>query len=104
MRAFWTPSRNDAPDTTTSEDHVFLVDSGGQTDLAAPLLSAIEWQPDNILIVSDGYENSPAGACDQIVFAYRERLSRSHSIAFIHAIVRGLQGFDFGGTWLDRVR
>jgi hypothetical protein len=85
MRAFWTTSREGFCDTTTNKDHVFLFESGGQTDLATPLLSAIEWQPDNIVIVSDGYENAPAGASDQIVFAYRERLSRYHPIAFIHA-------------------
>ncbi|TWU15471.1 hypothetical protein [Allorhodopirellula heiligendammensis] len=85
MRAFWTPSRNEATDTTTNEDHVFLFESGGQTDLATPLLLAIEWRPDNIVIISDGFENAPVDACGQIVFAYRERLSRAHPIAFIHA-------------------
>jgi hypothetical protein len=85
MRAFWTPSRDDAPTTTTNQDHVFLFGPGGQTDLATPLLLAIEWQPDNIVIISDGYENAPVGASDQIVFAYRERLSLARPIAFIHA-------------------
>lgn len=85
MRAFWTPSRNNSLDSTTSEDYVFLFESGGQTDLATPLLSAIEWQPGSIVIVSDGYENAPVGASEQIVAAYRERLSQSHPIAFIHA-------------------
>lgn len=85
MRAFWTPSRNDALETTTNDDHVFLIEPGGQTDLASPLLSAIEWQPDNIVIVSDGYENSPPGAAEQIVVAYRQRLASHHAVAFIHA-------------------
>jgi len=85
MRAFWTPSRSDAQEAITTDDHAFLVEAGGQTDLASPLLSAIEWHPDNIIIVSDGYENAPPDAVNQIVDAYQKRLSQSHAIAFIHA-------------------
>ena len=85
MRAFWTPSRHDAADQTTMDDHVFLMGASGQTDLASPFLSAIEWRPDNVVIVSDGYENAPAGATQQIVLAYRRRLAHLHPIAFIHA-------------------
>lgn len=64
---------------------LFLVDASGQTDLATPLLAAIQWQPDNVIIVSDGYENAPLDAANQIVNAYRKRLSKDHPIAFIHA-------------------
>ncbi len=85
MRTFWTPSQHDPADWMTIEDPAFLVEAGGQTDLATPLLSAIEWQPDNIIIISDGYENAPADATDQIVHVYQQRLSHSHPIAFIHA-------------------
>ncbi|TWU38730.1 hypothetical protein Q31b_38080 [Novipirellula aureliae] len=85
MRSFWSPSRIDDSTAVAAHDHVLLVEAGGQTDLGSPLLAAIEWQPDNIIIVSDGYENAPADAVAQIVHAYRKRLSRTHPIAFIHA-------------------
>lgn len=85
MQSFWTPSRSDSLDVGMADDHAFLVESGGQTDLASPLLAAIEWQPDNVIIVSDGYENAPPDAACQIVRAYRGRLSKTHPIAFIHA-------------------
>ncbi|QDV41182.1 hypothetical protein Enr13x_10200 [Stieleria neptunia] len=85
MQSFWTPSRSGDLESATAEDHVFLVEAGGQTDLATPLLAAIEYQVDNVIIVSDGYENAPADAARQIVHAYQTRLSQTHPIAFLHA-------------------
>lgn len=85
MWSFWTPSRADDSNVAARHDHVFLFEAGGQTDLASPLLAAIEWQPDHVIIVSDGYENAPADAVNQIVHAYRTRLSQTHLISFIHA-------------------
>ena len=84
-RSFWTSSPGCEQDQFGAADHAFLFDAGGQTDLATPLLEAIEWQPDQVIVVSDGYENSPADATNQIVHAYRTRLSSQHAIAFIHA-------------------
>ncbi|TWT75248.1 vWA domain-containing protein [Allorhodopirellula solitaria] len=85
LRTFWTPSRVEQPNSASGSDHVFLIEAGGQTDLASPLLAAIEWQPENIVIISDGYENAPVDATDQIIRVYQQRLARSHAIAFIHA-------------------
>ena len=84
-RSFLTPNARGHVGELSQQDHAFLIDAGGQTDLASPLLSALRWAPNQVLIVSDGYENDPAGAVSQIVDAYRRRLSSLHPIAFIHA-------------------
>ncbi|MCA9191020.1 MAG: hypothetical protein KDB03_04645 [Planctomycetales bacterium] len=84
FRSFWSPAHGDKPSEYSPHEYAFLVDAGGQTDLATPLLNAIAWRPNEIVIVSDGYENSPTGAVNQIVCAYRERLQTKHPISFIH--------------------
>lgn len=62
--AFWTaPTENE-----------LLVTPLGATDLATPLLDALAWKPDLIVVVSDGYENDPPGAASEIVRVARERL------------------------------
>ena len=61
-KAFWT--------LPIDGEHDFSVTPKGQTGIADPLLDALEWQPDLILIVSDGYENDPPGAANQIVHAF----------------------------------
>lgn len=82
--SFWTPAQGAQSKQLGRDDHAFLVNAGGQTDLATPLLEAIAWKPNNVIIVSDGYENSPAGAVQQIACAYKERLLSQHSISFLH--------------------
>src|SRR5262249_22620153 len=51
-RAFW---------TVATPDEV-LVTPYGQTDLATPLLDALDWGAEVVVIVSDGFENDPPGA------------------------------------------
>lgn len=45
----------------------------GPTRLAAPLLDALETEPDLVVIVSDGFENDPPGGASEVV-----RLTRKH--------------------------
>lgn len=45
----------------------FAVAARGPTDLAHPLIRALQWQPDLLLIVSDGYENTPAWGVDWVL-------------------------------------
>lgn len=67
FRAFWTlPPERD-----------LLVTPRGQTDLCTPLLDALDWAPDLILIVSDGFENDPVGATEMALGAFRRRLCRA---------------------------
>jgi len=77
-RAVWTP----APEHDGPEYHVT---AGGQTALAAPVIDALEWQPDLVVIVSDGYENDPPGAVAAIVDAYRSSDAFAKPVSVIHA-------------------
>lgn len=85
MHSFLTPGEGRQARELSQHDPAFLLDAGGQTDLASPLLAALKSSPDQILIVSDGYENDPAGAVGQIIQTYRERLASRKPIAFFHA-------------------
>ncbi|PIQ29163.1 hypothetical protein COW36_17770 [bacterium (Candidatus Blackallbacteria) CG17_big_fil_post_rev_8_21_14_2_50_48_46] len=42
-------------------EHPLLVEAKGQTSLASPLLEALAWQPQEVVLISDGAENDPAG-------------------------------------------
>ncbi|WP_394845568.1 hypothetical protein LZC95_52125 [Pendulispora brunnea] len=65
-RAFWT--------VPTSDE--LRVDARGQTDLATPILDALETNPDLLVIVSDGFDNDPPGAVGQLLQVVRTRLRR----------------------------
>lgn len=76
-RAFWTPAN-------TEEEPEFLMRPAGQTALAEPLLDALDWQPDLIVIISDGYENDPPQLVDQVARVYREAIGKSASPEIVH--------------------
>jgi len=48
----------------------FLTKLEGSSDLATALLKSLKDNPELIIIISDGYENSPAGLAHQILQAY----------------------------------
>ncbi|MGV3720222.1 MAG: hypothetical protein ACO1SX_04860, partial [Actinomycetota bacterium] len=50
-----------------------------------PLLDALEWGAEVIVIVSDGYENGPPGAVGELARVYRTRLDPEHRVSIIHA-------------------
>ncbi|MEM8605332.1 MAG: hypothetical protein AAGF24_16045, partial [Cyanobacteria bacterium P01_H01_bin.121] len=56
----------------------------GQTNLVEPILAAIAWQPDVIIIVSDGWENDPPGGVAELLRVYRARLDPNRQISIIH--------------------
>ncbi len=76
-RACWTP-------TITDGDPEFTVNPAGQTGLAEPMIDALEWQPDLIVIVSDGYENDPPQAVSQIAQVYCHKLAGDKGPEMIH--------------------
>lgn len=45
---------------------------GGGTDLATPLVNALKKKPDAVFMLTDGYENKPAGMVGQVVIAYQK--------------------------------
>jgi len=64
--------------TKPIEDPFFLSASGA-TDLATPLLKALQQEPRTILIVSDGYENAPRDACSAILDVYFSKIDPQRS-------------------------
>lgn len=84
-RAFWTPrlavTESGAAPTLSDE---LLVTPRGQTDLASPLLDALEWKAETVIIISDGFENSPPEAAAPLVRAYQTRIDPSGRTAIVH--------------------
>ncbi len=76
-RAFWTPS-------IENKNYEFLMMPAGQTALADPLIDALEWQPDLIVIVSDGYENDPPMLVDQVAQVYHDKIGKGTMPEIIH--------------------
>jgi hypothetical protein len=56
----------------------------GQTDLATPLLAALAWQPELVVIVSDGWENDPPLGAAEVLRVYRTQLDPRGRIAIVH--------------------
>ncbi|MCT7980829.1 hypothetical protein [Laspinema olomoucense] len=73
-RAFWTVPQPEA----------LLVTPRGQTDLATPVLDALEWGADLVAIVSDGWENDPPGGAAQVLEIYRTKLDVQGQTAIVH--------------------
>jgi hypothetical protein len=71
-------SRDYLPLWTTATPDELLVAAEGQTDLARPLLKALSWQPDLVVIVSDGVDNAPSAGAAEVARVCRQRgLSRA---------------------------
>jgi hypothetical protein len=73
-RAFW----------TVPIDNALMVTARGQTNLAIPLLDALQWKVDTILIVSDGWENDPPEAVAELLRVYYGRLDKQRRIEILH--------------------
>jgi len=73
--AFWTAPLDDE----------LMVTARGQTDLATPLLDALEWGADVVVVLSDGYENDPPGAVAEIARVFRRKLDPERSVSIVHA-------------------
>jgi len=72
-KGFWTYPFGDA----------LLVHPRGQTNLAVPLLDAIEWGAETIVINSDGWENDPPGAAQEVIRVFRNRLDKDHKVSLV---------------------
>lgn len=73
-QAFWTVSISDP----------LLILPRGQTDLATPLLDALDWGADLVVLVSDGWENDPPSGASEILRVYRHRLDPKQKTSIIH--------------------
>lgn len=61
-----------------------LVTAQGQTDLATPILDALETRPDLLLIVSDGFDNDPPRGAGEVCRVFRERLDPERRTTIVH--------------------
>jgi hypothetical protein len=75
-QAFWTPA------LPTQED--LFAFPYGQTDLAGPLIAALRWRPELVVIVSDGHENTPPGAVCQVLRAFRKQVPGGRDVSVVH--------------------
>lgn len=57
----------------------FMVKLEGETDLSV-LLKALKDEPELLVILSDGYENAPAGLAHQILHAYLTKIDKKKTI------------------------
>ena len=73
-RAFW----------TRQPESPMLAQARGQTDLATPLLDAMQWEPELIVIVSDGYENDPPCGALEALRILRTHLDPNHAVSIVH--------------------
>ncbi|WP_428263673.1 hypothetical protein [Haliangium sp.] len=84
FRALWTPRIDPDLAGAAGADAHFMATPGGQTELARPLLEALKWSPELVVIISDGYENTPPGATTQLVRAFRDRVPGAGAISIVH--------------------
>ena len=72
----------------TPNDHNFLTKPMGRTCIGEALLKALkdlDLEKDNIvLIISDGYENSPDGATHMVTYAFKKKLDKKEKTIIIH--------------------
>ncbi|MFE2296042.1 hypothetical protein [Streptomyces sp. NPDC059452] len=89
-RALWTSGRSDA----------LLVRPWGPTPLGMRILDALEPGPDSavpdrLVIVSDGWDNAPAGLAGEVLRVWRKRLDPGRRTAVVHVNpVYDAAGFD----------
>ncbi|MDZ7956194.1 hypothetical protein [Nostoc sp. DedQUE09] len=73
-QAFWTVPVEDSLQVTAR----------GQTDLATPLLAALESRADLVVIISDGCENDPPNGAAEVLRVYRNKLDPCRRTSIIH--------------------
>jgi hypothetical protein len=56
----------------------------GATNLATPILDALETKPDLLVIVSDGVENDPPGGANAVLKYWQSRLDPQGTVAMLH--------------------
>lgn len=77
FRAFFTAQSG-------ASDDPLMMTAAGQTDLATPLIDALAWRPELVVIVSDGFENAPAGGVSEVIRVFRERIDPRRETSFVH--------------------
>ncbi|MEU6006058.1 hypothetical protein [Streptomyces sp. NPDC047453] len=70
----WTSGRGDA----------LLAHPVGPTPLGERILDALESAPERLVIVSDGWDNSPPGLAGEVLRVWRTRLDPAHRTGVVH--------------------
>ncbi|MBC8102575.1 MAG: hypothetical protein H7Z41_08300 [Cytophagales bacterium] len=83
-RAFWTLPPRPAVMGGGEPGKPLSIEARGQTDLATPLLDALEWGAETILIVSDGFENDPPQGAGEVLRVFRTCLDPRRRTTIIH--------------------
>ncbi len=73
-KAFWTTANHDA----------LLVQARGQTNIAEPLLQALEWKPETVILLTDGWENDPPGVASELIRVFKQKFDPSGKVSLIH--------------------
>ena len=73
-RAFWSPA----------VEQEILVQAGSQTALGEPLLNALDWNPDLVVIVSDGFENDPPQGAGEVARIFRKKIDPESTTQIVH--------------------
>ena len=63
---------------------VLQLTARGQTDLATPILDALESRPDLLIIVSDGFDNDPPRGAGEVCRVFRQRLDPERRTTIVH--------------------
>lgn len=72
-----------------------LVRPVGATPLGERIIDALEWRPDRLVIVSDGWDNAPPGLAAEVLRVWRERLDPAELTGIVHLNpVYDADGFD----------
>ncbi|MYW04212.1 hypothetical protein [Streptomyces sp. SID3343] len=80
--------------TSGAHDPLFVRPSG-PTPLGERILDALELAPERLVVVSDGWDNSPPGLAAEVLRVWRERLDPAGATAVVHLNpVYDAAGFD----------
>lgn len=71
---------------TAPLEHPVLLTPRGQTNLAGPLLDALAWDPELVVLLSDGAENDPPGATAEVMRLARARLGLTTPVVHLSTV------------------
>lgn len=77
-------AREYRPFWTSPPEAEILVQARGQSALAEPLCDALAWQPDLVIIVSDGFENDPPRGAAEVARVFRQKIDPRGRVDLLH--------------------
>jgi len=68
----------------TGRDDPLLASAGGATALGSRILDGLELAPERLIVVSDGWDNAPAGMASEVLRVWSTRLDPERRTAVVH--------------------